>query len=323
MPATVWRGRIAFGMVSIPVRLHKAARRERIRFHNVYRPIEPDLSPFAESNIEDKPEVPARRVGPEAEPELPSRCAESPELPTAFGEAPDQIVRVHNAPVGGSSPAPLLKGYELEEDQYVVLEPREIAALRPRTSTELNIMEFVLLQEIDPILFDTSYYIWPDRGGEKPYAILLEALRQSGCVALGSVAMHGREHAVVIRPATRGLALHTLYYANEVRRNEEYTSDPQVVGAKELELAKMLVQALASKFEPEKLKDTFEERLRELIDSRSQLAVASEHPRTEPAEAKVADLMETLRKSLEMARKPVKSEGASPRAQGVKRRQAR
>jgi DNA end-binding protein Ku len=209
------------------------------------------------------------------------------------------------------------------EDQYVVLEPKEIDALRPRTSTELEIMEFVLLEEIDPIFFDTSYYLWPDRGGEKPYAILLEALRQSGYVALGSVAMHGREHAVVIRPATRGLALHTLYYANEVRSNEEYGSDPKVVGSKELELANMLVQALAAKFEPEKLKDTFEERLRELIDSRAQVAVASEQPRMEPARATVVDLMEALWKSLEAARKPVKSEGARPGAQGVKRRQAR
>jgi DNA end-binding protein Ku len=231
-------------------------------------------------------------------------------------------VRVHNAPVDGSG-APLLKGYELEEDQYVVLEPKEIAALRPRTSTELNIMEFVLLEEIDPIFFDTSYYIWPDRGGEKPYAILLEALRKSGHVALGSVAMHGRVHAVVIRPATRGLALHTLYYANEVRANEEYSSDPKVVSTKELELATMLVQALAAKFEPEKLKDTFEDRLRELIDSRARVVVASEHHPMEPGRAKVVDLMETLRKSLEMARKPVKSEGASSRAQGAKRRQAR
>ena len=128
----------------------------------------------------------------------------------------------------------------------------------------------------------------------------------------------------MIRPATRGLALHTLYYANEVRANEEYSSDPKVVSTKELELATMLVQALAAKFEPEKLKDTFEDRLRELVDSRAQVAVASEHHRTEPGRAKVVvDLMETLRKSLEMARKPVKSEAASPRAQGAKRRQAR
>jgi DNA end-binding protein Ku len=319
MPATVWRGRIAFGMVSIPVRLHKAARRERIKFHNVYRPTGANVSPEAEP-IEDEPEVPVRGRGPETEPEVPFRRGGMPEASTSSAGAQEQIVRVHNAPVGGSD-APLLKGYELAEDQYVVLEPKEITALRTRTSTELEIMEFVLLEEIDPIFFDTSYYLWPDRGGEKPYAILLEALRQSGYVALGSVAMHGREHAVVIRPATRGLALHTLYYANEVRSNEEYSSDPQVVAAKELELAKVLVQALAAKFEPEKLKDTFEERLRELIDSRAQVGLASEQPRMEPARAKAVDLMEALRKSLEAARKPVKSEGARPAAQ--KRRQTR
>lgn len=297
MPATVWRGRIAFGMVSIPVRLHKAARRERIRFHNVYRRSEASAPApaAAESIIEEDSDDEA---------------------------VPEQIVRVHNSPAGISS-APILKGYELAEDQYVVLQPAEIAALRPKTSTELNIMEFVLLEEIDPVYFDTSYYIWPDRGGERPYTILLEALRQSGYVALGSIAMHGREHAVVIRPATRGLALHTLYYANEVRSNEEYGGGPQAVGTKELELAKMLVEALAAKFEPDKLKDTFEERLRELIDSRTEVVVSSEDHRMEPDMAKVVDIMEALRKSLEMARKPVKSEVAKPRSQSGKRRQAR
>ena len=243
MPAKLWRGRIAFGMVSIPVRLHKAAWRERIRFHNVYRPAEAIVSAEGEPAFEDQPEIPPRRGESGTEPAVPSHRGGTPETSNlAFG-VPEQIVRVHNAPLGGPDAAPLLKGYELEDDQYVVLEPKEIAALRPRTSTELNIVEFVLLEEIDPIFFDTSYYIWPDRGGEKPYAILLEALRQVATSAVGSVAMHGREHAVVIRSAIRGLALHTLYYAKEVRTNEEYSSDPKAVGPKELELATMLVRA--------------------------------------------------------------------------------
>ena|ERR1017187_5863262 len=137
MPATVWRGRIAFGMVSISVRLHKAARRERIRFHNVYRSTEPDLSPEADPTIDDEPAVPASGGGSDTESDLPSRRAGEPEASASPVGTPEQIVRVHNAPVGGSSAAPLLKGYELEEDQYVALEPKEIAALRPRTAANM------------------------------------------------------------------------------------------------------------------------------------------------------------------------------------------
>ena len=296
MPATVWRGRIVFGMVSIPVRLHKAARRERIRFHHVYQAAGDTPPLHANATLEDTP------APLDDEPEL-TESAATHQIPDVASAPPQQVARVHNAP-GGTQ---ILKGYELQKDQYVVLEPREIAALRPRTSTELSILEFVLLEEIDPVFFDTSYYVSPERGGEKPYAILFEALRRSGYVALGSVAMHGREHAVVIRPATRGIVLHTLFYANEVRSDEEFASDSKLAATKEVELATMLVRALAAKFEPAKLKDTFEERLRELIDTRAQAALASEVHRTEPAMAPVVDIMEALRKSLERARKPAKS----------------
>ncbi|HEY2012229.1 MAG TPA: Ku protein [Bryobacteraceae bacterium] len=323
MPASVWRGRIVFGMVSIPVRLHKAARRERIRFHRVVsRPAEESLP----RETEDLEEEAAASADEEPEPAVPApRIQESPRGAGPIAEPkPEQVVRVHNTPAPEAAGAPILKGYEIEKNQYVVLQPKEVAALRPRTSTELGILEFVLLEEIDPAYFDTSYYVSPERGGEKPYAILFEALRKSDYVALGTVAMHGREHAVVIRPAARGLVLHTLFYANEVRSDEEYTSDISLVGAKELELATMLVQALAAKFEPAKLKDTFEERLRELIDTRAQSAVSSEFPQTEPRMAPVVDILEALRKSLEKARKPVKSEsGEKKTARPASRRRAR
>ena len=316
MASTVWRGRIAFGMVSIPVRLHKAARRERVRFHHVYRP-------------EPEPEEPVAGAAAAAEEEEAEAPAPNPapnrgiyEVPPAAEEAPpERVVRVHNAPAAEAGHAPILKGYEVAKDDYMVLKPSEVAELRPKTSTELNILEFVLLQEIDPIFFDTSYYVVPDRGGEKPYAILFEALLKSGYVALGNVAMHGREHAVVIRPANRGLVLHSLFYANEVRSNEAYVSDSKAVAAKEQDLATMLIQALAAKFDPAKLKDTFEERLRELIDTRALSATARDAAQKEPARAPAADIMEALRKSLAMARKPVQSEAGEKKTGKTARRQ--
>lgn len=303
MPATVWQGRLAFGLVSIPIRLHKAARRERIRFHRVYRPAETQQPEIIEQTRKPKPP-------------LAGTVHEMPAPPAAGPTPAETVARVRNQPVGEWSEAPLekpqvLKGYEIEKDRYVTFEPRELAALRPPTSTELPITEFVRLEEIDPIFFETSYYAAPDRGGDKPYALLYRALRETGYAGLGSLAMHGREHAAIIRPGRRGLILHTLFFNNEVRAAQEFAADPALVNPKELELAALFVRALAAKFDPETLKDTFEERLREFVQTRAHTAVATRRPESAPR-APVIDIMEALRKSLEMTRKPPARAGAKP-----------
>ncbi|HLK47518.1 MAG TPA: Ku protein [Bryobacteraceae bacterium] len=317
MPATVWRGRLVFGMVSIPVRLHKAGRRERIRFRHVYRPA-------AKPEPEESPGVPTLEALPPK-----GNLHQMPRTATA-GAAParEAVALVHSQPVGDLGPEPVekrdvLKGYEMEKNRFVTLEPREVAALRPQTSTELAIAEFVKLEEIDPLFFDASYYAAPDRGGEKPYALFYRALAETGYAAVGSLAMHGREHATVIRPGRRGLILHTLFYANEVRADEEYDSNPALVSAKELELAKLFVRALAAKFEPAGLKDTFEERLHALIQARAGAAVAAYEHAQPAGRAPVTDIMEALRKSLEMARKPPKTEIGKPIAKRPRRSPSR
>jgi DNA end-binding protein Ku len=305
MASTVWKGRIAFGMVSIPVRMFKAARRERIRFHHVVRQ--------------------ARTAPADVEPAEEPEEAEEPafEQPEEESAAPGGAVeRVHYSPVvaaAGAAAAPLerpqmLKGYEVEKNQYVVFEPNEVAALRPRTSTELAIGEFVKLDEIDPVYFDVSYYLSPERGSEKPYAVLFSALNKSGYAAIGTLAMHGREHAAVIRPGSSGLILHTLFYPNEVRSSEEFRTDPSLVSAKELDLAGQFVGMLAETFDPSKLQDPFEERLRQLIESRTPVSGPAAPEAGTPRRTPVIDIAEALRKSLEMVRKPAKSETAKPAA---------
>ncbi len=307
-------------MVSIPVRLYKAARRERIRFHHVYRPVEAEPEPEFEPDPEPVRIMPAasaaraRQPDPEPEPEV------------APAEQP--VARVRNLQVAEATDAPVrpqqvLKGYEVEKDRYVTLEPEEIKALRPRTSTELTITEFVRLDEIDPIYFETSYYAVPDKGGEKAYALLYRALAETAYAAIGSLAMHGREHAAVIRPGRQGLVVHTLFNQNEVRADEEHRTDPALVAPKELELAKLFVNALAAKFDPTKLKDTFEERLRGLIDEKAKHAVApSTHAET-PRRTPVVDILDALRKSLEMARKPASRETATAEKPRPRQRRAR
>ncbi len=277
MPATVWRGRLAFGLVSIPVRLYRAARRERTRFHHVYRPAAPAPEPEPAPRLRVMPKTP---VPPPEEAE------------------PEPVVRVHHEPP--PEQREVLKGFEYEKDRYVVLDREEVAALRPRTSTELEMVEFVRLEEIDPLYFDASYYAAPDAGGEKPYAMLYVALRDTRYAALGTFAMHGREHAAAIRPGARGLILHTLFYANEIHAADEYGVDPALVSAKELDLARMFIRTLAGRFEPEKFKDAFEECVRELIEARKRTGVAA--TAEAPAAAAAPDIMEALRKSLQMAR---------------------
>ena len=315
MPATVWRGRLTFGMVSIPIRLYKAARRERIRFRRVYRPSGTSEAETAEGTklVEnDEPVI--------AEPDAESDQKLSEPALAETGTAANTVARVRNLSVAESNEEPVekqnvLKGFEIEPNRYVALEPHEVAALRARTSTELDIVEFVRMEEIDPLFLDTSYFAAPDRGGEKPYALLFRTLTESGYAAIGSLAMHGREHATVIRSGRRGLILHTLFYANEVRAEEEHSADAGLVSRKELEIAKLLVEAMAGRFEPGKLKDVYEERLRALIDKRAAAGIA-EYPEREETHrpAPVVDILDALRKSLAAARKPPQTEQRSKSA---------
>ena len=314
MPATIWRGRLAFGLVSIPVRLYKAARRERVQFHNVYSPANgPAAQQAAASSQAPDPSAPSSNVR-----QFP---AQQPEVPL-----PERVARVHQAFVGEESNIPLakddiFKGYEVEPDRYVVLRSSEVAALRARASTNLEIAEFVGLNEIDRNYFDASYYVAPEHGGEKAYALFYRALVDTGCVAVGELVMYGREYAVVLRPGSRGLMLHTLFFANEVRVQEESPADLGLVDDKELELAKMLVNAQRGTFDATKLKDKFKERVLEVIANRAQAAVPGGAPGQQRKGAPVVDIMDALRKSLEATRKPAQSEtsGRGPKKKDKRR----
>src|SRR5512140_2535017 len=112
--------------------------------------------------------------------------------------------------------AEIVKGYEYEKDKYVVIEDEEIKKVAPRTAKTMEVLEFVKATEVDPIYFESSYYLAPDEAGEKPYALLFEALRETGMVGVASIAMHNREHVVILRPGGKGILLHTMYYTDEI-----------------------------------------------------------------------------------------------------------
>ena len=220
----------------------------------------------------------------------------------------------------------LVKGYEYEKDRYVVIEDDEIKKVAPKTAKVMEILEFVETKDIDPVYLESSYYMAPEGGGEKAYALLFEALRKSGYSGVAKIAMHNREHIVILRPGPRGILLHTMYFTNEIRQVDEFRTDLDLVKEKELALAHTLIEALAAKFEPEKYKDTYRENLLAMIQNKIDGQKVVEAP--EPHVAPVIDIMEALKRTLEIRKKPVQAaseaggleEAAAPMEETKKRR---
>jgi DNA end-binding protein Ku len=200
----------------------------------------------------------------------------------------------------------IVKGYEYEKDKYVVVEDEEIKKVAPKTAKTMEVLEFVKASEVDPIFLESSYYLAPDEAGEKPYALLFEALRQSGHVGVAKIAMHNREHIVILRPGDRGILLHTMYYPDEIRQVEEFRTDTSTVKPKELELAKTLVASLEAPFEPEKYKDNYRENLMAMIQAKveGKEIVETAAP---THKAPVIDILEALKMSLAEGKKPPRS----------------
>ena len=197
----------------------------------------------------------------------------------------------------------IVKGYEYEKDKYVVIDDEEVKKVAPKTAKTMEVLEFVKTSEVDPIFYDASYYLAPDEAGEKPYALLFEALRQSGCVGVAKIAMHNREHIVILRPGAKGILLHTMYYEDEIRQVEEFRTDTSKVQDKELALAKMLIESLLAPFEPGKYKDNYRENLLSMIRAKVE-GKESVETATPAHKAPVIDILEALKMSLAEAKKP-------------------
>jgi DNA end-binding protein Ku len=190
-----------------------------------------------------------------------------------------------------------VKGYEYRKGEYIVIEPEELKKIEPKTAKAMEILQFVKAEEVDPIYFESSYYVAAEDAGKRPYALLARAMRESGYMALAQLTMHNREYTVFLRPFKDGLALHTMYYADEVRSMETFGTESVEVKDTELKVAHQLIDALADKFDPERFHDTYEENLRKLIDARLEGKDVSSVVRPGKL-APVVDLMGALRQSL-------------------------
>ncbi|HKN33833.1 MAG TPA: Ku protein [Terriglobales bacterium] len=191
----------------------------------------------------------------------------------------------------------IVKGYEYRKDEYVVIEPEEIKKIEPKTAKTMEILEFVKSSDVDPVYFESSYYMMPEEAGRRPYALLSKALEESQYVAIAKLTMHNREYTVFLRPKEGGLMLHTMYYSDEVREVEGFGRPDVELKEGEVKIAHQLIEALAGEWDPEKYHDTFQENLKKLIEAK--LEGQEVQPVEKPKKmAPVVDLMAALKQSL-------------------------
>lgn len=199
----------------------------------------------------------------------------------------------------------VVKGFEYSKGEYIIIEPEEIKKIEPKTAKAMEILEFVKAEEVDPVYFESSYYLMPEEAGRRPYSLLAKVMGESGFLAVAKLTMHNREYTVLLRPHRNGLMLHTMFYQDEVREVEHFGETVGDLREGEIKVAQQLIEALAGKWEPSKYRDTFEENLRTLIQARveGREVSAVEKPRRP---APVVDLMDALKQSLDQmqAKKP-------------------
>jgi DNA end-binding protein Ku len=252
MPRAIATGQIAFGLVSIPVKLFSAAESsEKVSFNMLHAE--------CGNRIQQKLYCPKDE-----------RTIERTEV---------------------------VKGYEFTKGQYVLFTDEELKTLEEKSTQQIDITEFVKADLIDPIYFDKPYYLGPDKGGSRPYALLARALEETGRWAVAKYAARGKGYLVVIRPLGKGLVMQQLYYPNEIRSIDEIDIGDSDVKENELRMAIQLAEMSASdEFHPENYRDEVRDRIRGLIEKKiegEEITAMSEEPKAE-----VIDLMEALRKSL-------------------------
>jgi DNA end-binding protein Ku len=282
MARSIWTGAISFGLVTVPVKLYSAVSRKSVRFHQLNGP--------TGVRIQQK------RVDP-----------------TTGDEVPYEDI---------------VKGYEIGKDRYVVITPEELESLDPEKTRTIEIEDFVDGVEIDPLYYDHPYYLAPDRGAEKAYRLLLEAMAEADKVAIARVVIRNKEQLVAIRPAGDVLTMSTMNFADEVVSPDSLDEiggeddGKQSATKRELAMAQQLIDSLTSDFDPSKYRDTYRERVLDLIERKAageEIAVQAEAP--EPAQ--VPDLMAALEASVQEAKSKRETKPRTRKAPAKKQAAAR
>lgn len=206
-----------------------------------------------------------------------------------------------NKPVDRSE---IVKGYEYEKGRYVEVDDAELKKIAPATATSMDILQFVKADEVDPIYLEKSYYAAPEEAAGKPYELLRSAMKSTGYYAVAKVTMHGREHIAIIRPSGEGMVLHTMYYEDELHKANRTGAKNVKFTAKEMDLAKRLIDTLRSPFKPQAYEDTYRHNVERLVEQKRKGAKIT--PVAQPKKAPVTDIMEALRQSLQNSKAAAK-----------------
>jgi DNA end-binding protein Ku len=302
MARSVWRGTLSFGLVAIPVSLYPATEAKDVRFHlfdrrgrrvRYRRVVDADLDERQpdESDVADPDDV--ERV--------PARSDTGSPLPSE-GEMAEEEVAYED----------LVRGYEVEPETFVFLETEEIERARPSPSRVIDLEHFVRLDEIDPIYFEKAYYVAPGRGAEKSYGLLLRTLTETGRVGIGRFVLRTKPHLVALRPMEGALALETLYFGDEVRDARPLVGDlgRAEVTDREIDVSKLLVDALATDWDPSLFADEYREGLLRMIAERTPERI-EEAPEGPAPQARVGELLDALKRSVEEAKARRKPKGQS------------
>ena len=261
----MWKGSVTFGLVSVPVNLYPATRKQA------------ELS-FRMLHAKDKAPVQYKRVCSEEETEVP------------WNE--------------------IVKGYEYEKGQFVVMTDEDFEKARSENTENLEIRDFVPLEQINVAHFESPYWLEPTKAGRKAYVLLREALEESGRVGIGTFVMRQREHLAALRPAGKALMVTTLRFPDEIRSAEDLDiPKDEKLAKKEIDLAKKLVDTLAGDWKPEQYKDTYHETLRAAIEQKLEGKEIEAPPPKRPA--RVVNLMKALEESLKSGgrKPPARAEG--------------
>ena len=206
----------------------------------------------------------------------------------------------------------IVMGYETDDGKMVIIDPQELKALQPQSSTEMEISQFVYLDEVDPIYFETSYFSVPEEAGRRAYGLILSTMKQMKIAAIAKVTMHQRDRSIIIRPYDQGLAVHTLYYPNEIREVPGYGKEPlKSQNRQELSLAEQFAKTLIKPFQPEKFHDDYQASVRELIENKAKGKAVPIIPKGKKL-APVIDLATALKNSI--ANKKASGAAASKRS---------
>ena len=310
MARAVWSGTISFGLVSVPVRLYPATRRKDVRFHEIdrssgqrvrHQKVVEMAAPTPTLPRDGGREISARRQDDVQPRQGLAQMGREVLQPPRGSEA----IRPVPQPVAASD---LVKGFEVARDRYVTVDREELEELAPERTRAIDVEQFVDASAVDPIYFDVSYYAVPDRGYERAYGLLVDAMRETRKVAICWFVLRRKRYLAALRPQGRLMVLTTMFHADEILPTAGLEpARPADLRKNEREMASLLINTLSGPFEPERYPDEYRQKLNALIEGRA----ASARPAgiEVPAGTGVQDLMSALRASVEQARLASKSRG--------------